>query len=93
MSELTAERPREGAAKGVLALGVLALVVFIVGGPFAGALWIVGAVLGGLAAIAGFVVSRQAPSTRERRFAVAGALLGAVAAIWFVGYLIVDAVN
>ena len=93
MSELIAERPREGAAKGVLALGALALVVFLVGGPIAGVFWIVGGALGLLAAIAGFAVSRQAPTARDRKFALAGGVLGAVAAVWFVGYMIVVAVT
>ena len=94
MSVIATERPAGNAGKAAFGLGLLALVVFFVGGSLAGAFWIVGAVLGAIAVAYALTVRRRGDiAGGERRLATIGAALGAVAAIWFVAYMIIEAVN
>ena len=94
MSVLATERPAGNAGKAAFGLGLLSLVVFFVGGSLAGAFWVVGAVLGAIAVAYALTVRRRAGTAGgERLLATIGGALGAVAAIWFVAYVIVEAVN
>jgi len=92
MSELTIERRRStGLGRVSLVLGLLALPVFFLG-TLAGIFWFVGAVVGLAATIAGIQALRRGDQVRgDRPMAIAGAILGAVIAGWFIVYLIVEA--
>jgi hypothetical protein len=94
MSELTIERRTSGSLGRVsLALGLLAVLVFFLG-TVAGVFWFVGALVGLAALIAGFQAlrgSERGPGVRAT--AIAGAVLGAAIAGWFVVYLVVEAVQ
>ena len=93
MSELTMERRRSSSLGRVsLALGVLAPVVFFIG-TVAGVFWFIGALVGLAAAITGIQALRRDRSGGERAMAIAGTLLGAVIAGWFVVYLILEAAS
>ena len=54
--------------------------------------WIVGAALGVVAVIVG-VVARTDADGSDRRRATTGLVIGAIPVVWFVGYLVVDALS
>lgn len=74
-----------------IAAGVLAAIVFFgLAFPFGGVLWLVAAVLGAISvAAAGSSLRRHEAAARR---ALVGALSGLVVLVWFVAYIVVDAV-
>ena len=90
MSEMTIERGGGNLGRVSLALGVLAPILFFLG-TVAGIFWFVGAVIGLAAVVAGIQTLRRR-ERGERAMAVAGIVLGAVIAGWFVLYLVLEAV-
>jgi hypothetical protein len=73
-----------------LICGVVAILVFFLGGP-ALDLWIVGAVLGAAAAGLG-IVARKREAT-GKRLAMIGIVLGGIVVVWFVVFLLLLAVG
>jgi len=75
-----------------LGLGIVAFVVYWGAGLATdGWGWILGAALGVVAVLVALVARRDADRA-GRRQATIGLVLGAIPAVWFVGYLIVDAI-
>ena len=90
MSDIALRRSSTTLPTAALALGILALVVYWVGGiTLDGAGWVTGFVLGIVAVVVGFVARRE-PEGRTR--ATVGLVLGAIPVLWFVGYVLIDAV-
>ena len=74
------------------ALGALGLIAFLVGGEaISGVFWFVGAAIGAIAVGVGVTARRR----REpgRGLALGGIALGAIAAVWFVAFIVVDALD
>jgi hypothetical protein len=75
-----------------IAAGVLAAIVFFgLAFPFGGVLWIVAAALGAIS-VAAAVSSRRRREAGSRR-AFVGALPGVVVLVWFVAFVIVEALT
>jgi hypothetical protein len=73
-----------------LATAVLALILFLGGGMiFDGAFWLIGAIVGVAAIVAGVAARRQGAG----REAIVAALLGAIPALWFAAYIIAAAID
>jgi hypothetical protein len=80
-------------AKAAVGLGILALILFF-GLGFAADTW--GWVVGFVAGIAAVVVgwmARTRARTDSQRLATIGIVLGAIPVVWFIAYMIIDAVS
>ncbi|MEO5634700.1 hypothetical protein [Gaiella sp.] len=88
MSDVAMTRSGTGHGRAALALGTVALLLFV-GGGFAvgGIFWLLGSVAGVIAIIVGVVARRQGGGTE----AIVGVILGAIPALWFASYMIVAA--
>ena len=75
-----------------LALGILAIVAFFGLGFAAGDWWFVVAFVIGVAAVVTGWIARNRLGNDNRRTATIGIVLGAVPAVWFIVYLIVDSI-
>ena len=75
-----------------IATGVLPAIVFFGPAfPFGGVLWLVAAVLGAVSVVVAVSSLRRREAASRR--ALVGALPGLVVLVWFVAYVIVDAVS
>lgn len=91
MSDIALRRSSTTLPTAALALGILALVVYWVGGiTLDGAGWVTGFALGIVAVVVGFLARRD-PEGRTR--ATIGLVLGAIPVLWFAGYVVVDALS
>jgi len=89
MSDIALRRSSTTLPTVALALGILALVVYWVGGiTLDGVGWVTGFALGIVAVVVGFVARRE-PEGRTK--ATIGLVLGAIPVLWFAGYVLVDA--
>jgi len=96
MSEAMVERSTgDTLAKGALAAGVLAPLVFFIGGiAISDVFWIIGAIVGLLAVALGWMARKQAATdSPNRRWATIGLLLGAGVVIWFLAYMLLAAID
>jgi len=76
-----------------LGLGIAAFVVYWgLGLATDGWGWIAGAALGVVAVLVGVAARRDADGS-DRRRATMGLVIGAIPVVWFVGYLVVDALS
>ena len=75
-----------------VALGILAILAFFVLGFAAGDWWFVVAFVIGVAAVVTGWIARNRPGNDHRRRATIGIVLGAVPAVWFLVYVIVDSI-
>lgn len=90
MSGMTATQSAPPLGRIALATGLLALVLFLGGGMiFDGAFWLIGAVVG-IAAIVAGVTARHQGAGREALVAI---VLGAIPALWFAVYMVAAAIN
>ncbi len=91
MSELTIDRSGGGLGRASLGLGLLAPMLFFLG-TVTGVFWFLGAIVGLAAVLAGVQALRKHRDDRaDRRLAIAGLVLGAAIAGWFVVYVVLDA--
>ncbi len=93
MSQVAIDRlARQRRSRAAFASGVLAVLVFVgVGFTLGGISWLVAAALGAVAVVLG-VAARRAREP-EGRLALAGIVLGGVIVVWFVAYIVVDALS
>ncbi len=75
-----------------VALGILAIIAFFGLGFAVGDWWFLVAFLVGVAAVVTGWIARNRPGSDHRRMATIGIVLGAVPAVWFIVYLIVDSI-
>ena len=79
-------------AKASVALGILAILAFVVLGFAAGDWWfVIGFVIGVAAVVTGWI-ARNRPGNDHRRTATIGIVLGAVPVVWFIVYMIVASI-
>ena len=89
----TASRGDAGTLANVaVALGVLAIIAFFGLGFFVGDWWFVVAFVIGVAAVVTGWIARSRPGNEHRRMATVGILLGAIPAVWFIVYMIIDSI-
>ena len=96
MSEVTAERGAgESLAKAALVVGVLAPLLFFGGGiAINDVFWVIGAAVGLVAVVLGWMARNQtATDSPNRRWATIGLLLGGVVVIWFIAYLVIAGID
>lgn len=95
MSEAMVERnTSDTLARAALAAGVLAPLVFFIGGiAISDVFWLIGAIVGLLAVVLGWMARKQVTDSANRRWATIGLLLGAAVVIWFLAYLVVAAID
>ena len=92
MSDLALRRS-SGLPTVALGLGIAAFVVYWgLGLATEGWGWIAGAALGVVAVIVGVAARRDAEAS-DRRRATIGLVIGAIPVVWFLGYVVVDAVS
>ena len=75
-----------------VALGILAILAFFVLGFAAGDWWFVVAFVIGVAAVVTGWIARNRREDDHRRTATIGIVLGAIPAVWFIVYVIVDSI-
>jgi len=75
-----------------VALGILAILAFFGLGFTVGDWWFVVAFVIGVAAVVMGWIARNRPGNDHRRMATIGIVLGAVPAVWFLVYIIVDSI-
>jgi len=75
-----------------VALGILAILAFFVLGFAVGDWWFVVAFVIGVAAVVTGWTARNRPGNDHRRTATIGIVLGAVPAVWFIVYIVVDSI-
>ena len=92
MEASTASRGDAGTLANVaVALGILAIIAFFGLGFFVGDWWFVFAFVFGVAAVVTGWIARTR-SGNDRRRATIGIVLGAIPAVWFTVYVIVDSI-
>ncbi len=95
MSESTVERSNaDSLARTAAALGVAAVLVFFIGGiAISDVFWLIGAIVGLAAAVLGWMArNRPSVDAADRRLATIGLGLGAIIVVWFLVFLIGDAI-
>ncbi len=75
-----------------VALGILAILAFFVLGFAAGDWWFVVAFVIGVAAVVAGWIARNRPGNDHRRTATIGIVLGAIPALWFIVYVIIESI-
>ncbi len=78
-------------AKAAVGLGILSIIAFFGLGFTVGDWWFVVAFVIGIAAVAAGWVARKRAGD-QRRLATIGMVLGAIPVVWFLVYIIVDAI-
>ena len=84
----TDSRASEGLARAALIVGVLAILTFIGLGFVEDWFFVLGLVIGVIGVGLGLAARRRAPS----RMATAAVVLSAIPVVWFIVYMIVDAI-
>ncbi|MBA3364164.1 MAG: hypothetical protein H0U03_00020 [Actinobacteria bacterium] len=83
----------EPLAKASLAAAILAVLAFFgLGFAFEGWWFVVGLVLGAIAVILGLMTRRRPIAASDRRLATIGLVLGSIIVLWFVTYMVIDAI-
>ena len=92
-STTTAGRGDTGTlAKVAVGLGILSIILFFGLGFAADTCgWLVGFVVGIAAVVVGWMARTRA-GTDSRRLATIGVVLGAIPVVWFIAYMIIDAI-
>lgn len=86
---LASQSRRNPLSLAALVCGVVAILVFFVGGPALDDLWPVGALIGAVAAALGFVARKREPA--GRKLALIGLVLGLIVVVWFVVFILLVA--
>jgi hypothetical protein len=88
MSDLAITRSGSGHGRAALALGAVALLLYLGGGfSVGGIFWLLGAVVGVIAIVVGAAARRQGAGSE----AIVAIVLGAIPALWFAIYMIMAA--